>query len=87
MKHGMEKWSFPTVCLSIDVCSDPTGEEWLLQRSTCNRIENGRFDLEVKILDQCGHLVAISKHICMVVPARGAQQENAVHGKSISSVL
>ena len=67
------KWAFPTICLSLDIKRDPEGEEWLLQRIVMNECENGRMELDVKIIDEKGRVVAVSKHAALVLPRRGTE--------------
>ncbi|KAH8800653.1 thioesterase-like superfamily-domain-containing protein [Xylogone sp. PMI_703] len=64
---GIMKWAFPTICLSLDIWNDPTGEEWLLQRVIMNECKDGRFDMEVKIINEKGRLVATGQHTSLMV--------------------
>jgi N-methylhydantoinase B/oxoprolinase/acetone carboxylase alpha subunit len=43
------------------------GVEWLQLRIQSKQIKNGRFDLEVLILDQEGDLVALSNHVNLIL--------------------
>lgn len=67
---GELKWVFPTICLNIDIRRDPKGEEFLLQRVVMNECSNGRFDMEVKLIDVKGRLVATSTHSNLMLPRR-----------------
>ncbi|KAL8658473.1 MAG: hypothetical protein Q9226_000967 [Calogaya cf. arnoldii] len=64
------KW-YPTVLLNLDVkkALPEAGVEWLFVRVRAKRIENGRMDLEVVVLDEEGDLVAVSDHVCLIVSA------------------
>ena len=65
--NGIMKWAFPTVCLSLDIKGDPSGEEWLLQRSVMNECSNGRFEMDLKLITEKGKLLATSKHVCLMI--------------------
>ena len=80
---GIMKWAFPTVCLSLDIKRDPEGEEWLLQRTVMTYCDNGRFELDVKLLDEQGRLVATSKHSCLILPRAGSEPDGSSHRKSV----
>ncbi|KAI4285922.1 MAG: hypothetical protein L6R38_000287 [Xanthoria sp. 2 TBL-2021] len=64
------KW-YPTVLLNLDVkkALPEEGVEWLFVRVRAKRIENGRMDLEVVVLDEEGDLVAVSDHVCLILSA------------------
>jgi hypothetical protein len=70
------RWAFPTQCLSLDIKRNPGGEEWLLQRTVMNEYANGRFELDVKIIDERGRLVATSKHACLALPRIGVTSKS-----------
>jgi len=52
--------------MTTEIKKVPKGAKWLYMRARANVIKDGRYDLEVHILDQSGELVALSKHIGMV---------------------
>jgi acyl-coenzyme A thioesterase PaaI-like protein len=62
---------YPTVLLNIDIKKSlpEEGVEWLFSRVQAKQIKNGRMDLEIVILDQEGDIVALSHHVCLVLPA------------------
>ncbi|KAL9636385.1 MAG: hypothetical protein Q9204_002284 [Flavoplaca sp. TL-2023a] len=64
------KW-YPTVLLNLDVkkALPEQGVEWLFVRVRAKRIENGRMDLEVVVLDEVEELVAVSNHVCLILGA------------------
>lgn len=64
------KW-YPTVLLNLEVkkALPEEGVEWLFVRVRAKRIQNGRMDLEVVVLDEEGDLVAVSDHVCLIVGA------------------
>lgn len=70
-KKGMAKFWYPTLLLNVDVkkALPEEGVDWLFVRTRNKLIKNGRFDLEVVVLDELGDIVALSHHVCMVLPA------------------
>ncbi|KAI1343166.1 thioesterase-like superfamily-domain-containing protein [Xylariaceae sp. FL0016] len=60
---------FPTLVLNLDIkkALPPGGAEWLFVRVQAKRIQNGRFDYEVVIMDEGGDVVALSHHVAMVM--------------------
>lgn len=70
-KKGTAKFWYPTLLLNVDVkkALPEEGVDWLFVRTSAKQIKNGRFDLEIIVLDEVGDLVALSHHVCMVLPA------------------
>lgn len=62
---------YPTVLLNLDVkkALPKEGVKWLFVRLQAKMIKNGRFDLEIVVLDEAGDLVALSHHVCFAVSA------------------
>lgn len=60
---------YPTVALNLEAkkTMPPEGVEWLFVREATKVVRNGRFDLEVVVLDAEGELVAVASHVAMVV--------------------
>lgn len=60
---------YPTLSLNLDVkkALSKDGVEWLFVRVQAYKIQNGRFDLQVTVLDQDGDLVATSSHASLVL--------------------
>lgn len=60
---------YPTVLLNLDVkkALPEEGVNWLFVRVRAKKIQNGRKDLEVVVLDEGGDLVAISNHVCLIL--------------------
>ncbi|KAE8448821.1 hypothetical protein EG329_008823 [Mollisiaceae sp. DMI_Dod_QoI] len=79
--YGIVKWAFPTICLNIAIRRDPKGEEFLLQRVVMNECLHGRFDMEVKIIDTKGWLVATSTQSCLMLP-KGQRQKSGKLGSA-----
>jgi hypothetical protein len=45
----------------------PGGWEWLYVRIECCSIRNGRMDIEVVICDEDAQVVAVSKHVALII--------------------
>ncbi|MCJ1463376.1 hypothetical protein MMC07_001983 [Pseudocyphellaria aurata] len=62
---------YPTLHLSLEIkkALPSEGVQWLFSRVRAKQIKNGRFDLEVVILDEKADIVALSHHVAMIVPA------------------
>ena len=78
---------YPTVALNFEVKRNlpPGGADWLFTRARAGEVRNGRFDLQVIVLDQDGNLVAISTHISLVLSSernivRNTQGSNGTAG-------
>lgn len=69
MKGGSPGFWYPTLLLNLDVkkALPEEGVRWLFVRLQTKQIKNGRFDLEIVVLDQGGDLVALSHHVCLAV--------------------
>lgn len=76
------KYWYPTLLLNLDIkkALPEEGVEWLFARCQAKRIENGRLDLEVVILDESGDVVALSHHVTLVLGAERnmAKRRNVV---------
>jgi hypothetical protein len=62
---------YPTVVLNLDVKKPlpQDGVEWLFCRTRSKRINKGRLDIEVVVMDEVGDLVALSHHVTLVLSA------------------
>lgn len=62
---------YPTLHLSLEIkkALPSEGVQWLFSRVRAKQIKNGRFDLEVVILDERADIVALSHHVAMIVSA------------------
>lgn len=70
-KKGSAKFWYPTLLLNLDVkkALPEEGVDVLFVRTRAKRIQNGRYDLEIVIMDDSGDIVALSHHVCMILPA------------------
>jgi hypothetical protein len=62
---------YPTVVLNLEVkkALPAEGVEWLFMRAAAKEIRNGRFDVEVVVLDEAGEVVVLCHHVNMIVDA------------------
>jgi hypothetical protein len=75
---------YPTLVMNLDIKKPlpQEGVEWLFVRTETRKIHQGRFDLQVSILDQEGDLVALASHINLVLSAsRNLGTKNAKDSK------
>lgn len=70
-KKGAAKFWYPTLLLNLDIkkALPDDGVDWLFVRTRAKQIKNGRYDLEVVVMDEVGDIVALSHHVCMILPA------------------
>ena len=70
-RNGQAAFWYPTVLLNLDVkkALPQEGVKWLFVRVRAKQIKNGRYDLEVIIMDEHNDIVALSHHVCLAVPA------------------
>lgn len=70
-KKGPAKFWYPTLLLNLDIkkALPEEGVDWLFVRTRAKQIRNGRYDLEVVVMDEVGDIVALSHHVCMILPA------------------
>lgn len=68
-KKGGSKFWFPTLLLNLDVkkALPADGVEWLFARVRAKQVKNGRYDIEVVILDEGGDIVALSHHVAFAL--------------------
>ncbi|KZF24623.1 hypothetical protein L228DRAFT_245601 [Xylona heveae TC161] len=72
---------YPTVLLNLDIKKPlpEEGVEWLFARVQAKQIQNGRYDVEIVILDETGDIVALSHHVCLIL---GAERNMAARKKN-----
>lgn len=70
-QRGFASAWYPTLLLNLDIkkALPEEGVEFLFLRVRAKQIKNGRYDLEIVILDETGDIVALSHHVCMVLSA------------------
>ncbi|KAF4463150.1 thioesterase-like superfamily domain-containing [Fusarium albosuccineum] len=62
------RFRIPTTAIHIMFHSEVKDEEWLLTKSTMNRLHAGRFDMNIQIINDAGEIVASCVHLCSVIP-------------------
>lgn len=64
---------YPTLLISLDFkrLLPPEGAECLYLRARAKQTKNGRFDVEVTIMDADGELVVIANHVAFIVANKG----------------
>ncbi|USW57954.1 Putative acyl-CoA thioesterase, double hotdog domain-containing protein [Septoria linicola] len=69
-KKDIPFW-YPTVLLNLDVkkALPEGGVKFLFTRLQAKQIKNGRYDLEIVVLDELEEIVALSHHVCYIVSA------------------
>ncbi|SMQ52419.1 unnamed protein product [Zymoseptoria tritici ST99CH_3D7] len=70
--HGKKiPFWYPTLLLNLDVkkALPEGGVKFLFTRLQTKQIKNGRYDLEVVVMDEEGDVVALSHHVCFAVGA------------------
>jgi len=87
-RQPIARFWYPTVVLNIDVkkALPEEGIEWLFVRCRSKQIKNGRYDIEVIVMDEHGELVAISHHVAMVLSAArnlGGKKKNGAGDSKI----
>ena len=67
-KPNASYW-YPTLTLNLDVKKSlpEEGVEWLFVRVQAMKIQNGRFDLLIQVLDDKGDMIALSQHASLAV--------------------
>ena len=70
-ESGFQQMWYPTLLLNLDVkkALPAEGVKWLFSRVQAKQIKNGRYDLEVILMDAEGDLVALSHHVVFAVSA------------------
>ena len=65
------KMWYPTLLLNMEIkkALPDQGVRWLFVRLEAKAIRNGRYDLEVLVMDAEGDLVVVSNHVCFAVSA------------------
>ncbi|TKA53131.1 hypothetical protein B0A55_13215 [Friedmanniomyces simplex] len=71
LRKGSARMWYPTLLLNLDVkkALPAEGVKFLFTRLQAKAIKNGRYDLEVIVMDAEGDLVALSHHVCLAVSA------------------
>ncbi|KAF3481778.1 uncharacterized protein GIQ15_04537 [Arthroderma uncinatum] len=78
------KFWYPTILLNLDIKKKlpAEGVEWMYSRVQTKRLQNGRMDLDVIIMDEKGELVALSNHVALVIGAERNLSARKGNGKA-----
>lgn len=71
-EHGFyTRYALSTLCLSVEFKKrpDPTTQRVMI-RSNSNVVSNGRYDVNLQILDQAGDILALSNHVLYISSLR-----------------
>jgi hypothetical protein len=85
---GARFW-YPTVVLNLEMkkALPEGGLEWLQLRIQSKQIKDGRFDLEVLLLDEHGDLVALSNHVNLILGSERNTAERTRGGDAAKEPL
>ncbi|PTU23479.1 hypothetical protein P175DRAFT_0432778 [Aspergillus ochraceoroseus IBT 24754] len=65
------QYALSTLCLSLEFKKRPDpSTEWVLIRSNSTQVSEGRYDMNMEILDEAGDLLALSNHVVYVFNLR-----------------
>ncbi|KAL6863703.1 thioesterase-like superfamily domain-containing protein [Trichoderma novae-zelandiae] len=75
---------YPTLAMNLEVkkALPEEGEQWLFVRTSSKQVYNGRFDVEVIVLDRAGDLVALSHHVAMIV----SSEKNTANREALAGI-
>jgi acyl-CoA thioesterase len=62
---------YPTISMTTEIRRDPKGAEWLFVRIQSQKVENGRYSVDITILDEEGELVAVSRNMGLMIEIPG----------------
>ena len=83
-KSQVASFWYPTILLNLDVkkALPAEGVDFLFVRVRSKKIEKGRFDIELVILDESGDLVASSNHVALILGSERNLKRGGGEGKS-----
>ena len=73
LPYQPNKWEtpfyYPTLHINVEFKKllPPEGARWLFVRARAKQIKDGKFDVEVVVLDDEGEIVALSNHVALIV--------------------
>ncbi|KAI8650735.1 hypothetical protein NCS57_01408100 [Fusarium keratoplasticum] len=71
------RYRIPTTCLQITFHAPLNNDEWLVTRTTMERLYAGRFDMKIQMYDEQENLVASCVNLCAMIP----QSKEKARGK------
>lgn len=85
-KYKNPGYWYPTLVLNLDIkkALPPAGVKWLYLRLQAKAVKNGRYDLEMIVMDETEEVVALSHHVCLIVSsARNTAKRRVVEKPKI----
>lgn len=82
----LSKYVFPTMCMSVEIKKNIKDAEWLFLEIVCHDIKNGRYDTNVRVLDESGDLVALSKHVSVMAEMKRIRTTKITVGEGYSKL-
>ncbi|RAO73554.1 uncharacterized protein BHQ10_009566 [Talaromyces amestolkiae] len=82
----LSKYVFPTMCMSVEIKKDPKDAEWLFLEIVCHKIQNGRYDTDVRVMDENGDLVALSKHVSVMAEMKRTKASKITVGDEFAKL-
>ncbi|KFA45805.1 hypothetical protein S40293_09721 [Stachybotrys chartarum IBT 40293] len=78
LKGGLanSKYWLPSLSLNLHFRSNVKGKEWLLTRTDMRKLHNGRYDLNIQVLDEEGNIVATCVRTSAMIPTRSSKQSS-----------
>jgi acyl-CoA thioesterase len=62
---------YPTISMTTEIRRDPKGAGWLFVKIRSQKVENGRYSVDITILDEEGDLVALSRNMGLMIAVPG----------------
>lgn len=62
-----------------EIKKDPKDSKWLFMKMRAHEIKNGRFDTEVTVVDEVGDLVALSRHVSLVLMRKSPEEVKRIY--------
>lgn len=82
----LSKYVFPTMCMSVEIKKDPKDAQWLFLEIVCHKIQNGRYDTDVRVMDENGDLVALSKHVSVMAEMKRTKASKITVGDEFAKL-
>jgi len=73
--------------MTTEIKRNPKGMKWLFLRSKTHVIRNGRADSDIWVFDESGDLMAMSKHVSVVVEGRLAGKDEEIRKLFLESKM
>ena len=70
---------YPTVSITTEIKKDPKESQWLFSRIKSHQIKDGRFDMEVTIVDESGDLVCLSRQTSLILARKTPEELKKIY--------